>query len=153
MLKHTKGNLLDLAEAGAFDIVAQGCNCFCTMGGGIAREIRQRYPRVAAADNETLKGDYCKLGNWTAAFTGKFLIVNAYTQYNMSKGSDVFEYGAFQLILDKLAFVYPGKRFGLPYIGCGLAGGEQDTIVDMIEVFAKLVARQGGTVTLVQFGG
>lgn len=153
MLKHTKGNLLDLAEAGAFDIVAQGCNCFCTMGGGIAREIRQRYPMAAEADNKTLKGDYCKLGNWTAAFTGQFLIVNAYTQYNMSKGSDVFEYGAFQLILHKLAFVYPGKRFGLPYIGCGLAGGEQDTIVDMIERFAKLVARQGGTVTLVQFGG
>ena len=39
-LKHTKGNLLDLAEAGEFDIVVQGCNCFNTMGGGIAREIR-----------------------------------------------------------------------------------------------------------------
>ena len=47
MLKHTKGNLLDLAEAGLFDVVVQGCNCFNTMGGGIAREIRERYPHVA----------------------------------------------------------------------------------------------------------
>ena len=39
MLKHAKGNLLDLAEAGEFDIVVQGCNCFCAMGGGIAREL------------------------------------------------------------------------------------------------------------------
>lgn len=152
MLKHTKGNLLDLAEAGEFDIVVQGCNCFNTMGGGIAREIRERYPMAATVDGETLKGDYCKLGNFTTAFTGKFLIVNAYTQYNMSRGTDVFEYGAFQLILDKLTFVYPGKRIGLPYIGMGLAGGDQETILDMIERFAKRIALEGGSVTLVEFG-
>ena len=151
ILTLTKGNLLDLAEAGDFDIVVQGCNCFNTMGGGIAREIRERYPMATTVDNETLKGDYNKLGNYTTAFTGKFLIVNAYTQYNMSQGQDVFEYTAFQLILNKLTFAYPGKRFGLPYIGCGLAGGEQETIIDMIEVFAKRVAREGGTVTLVEF--
>ena len=155
MLKHTKGNLLDLAEAGEFDIVVQGCNCFNTMGGGIAREIRERYPVVASVDMETLKGDYRKLGNWTECDAGeknRFTVINAYTQYNMSRGTDVFEYTAFQLILEKLAFVYPGKRFGLPYIGCGLAGGEQETIVDMIDVFAKRVALEGGTVTLVEFG-
>ena len=28
MLKHTKGNLLDLAEQGQFDIIVQGCNCY-----------------------------------------------------------------------------------------------------------------------------
>jgi len=80
-----------------------------------------------------------------------FKIINAYTQYNMSQGTDVFEYIAFQLILEKLAFVYPGKRFGLPYIGCGLAGGEKETIVDMIDVFAGRIALEGGTVTLVEF--
>jgi O-acetyl-ADP-ribose deacetylase (regulator of RNase III) len=155
-LKYKKGNLLDLAEAGEFDIVVQGCNCFNTMGGGIAREIRERYPVVASVDMVTLRGDYRKLGNWTecdAGETNRFTIINAYTQYNMSQGTDVFEYIAFQLILEKLAFVYPGKRFGLPYIGCGLAGGEKETIVDMIDVFAGRIALEGGTVTLVEFGG
>ena len=154
-LKYKKGNLLDLAEAGDFDVIVQGCNCFNTMGGGIAREIRERYPVVASVDMVTLRGDYRKLGNWTecdAGETNRFTIINAYTQYNMSQGTDVFEYIAFQLILEKLAFVYPGKRFGLPYIGCGLAGGEQETIVDMIDVFAYRVALEGGTVTLVEFG-
>ncbi len=151
MLQHTKGNLLDLAEAGDFDIIVQGCNCLNTMGGGIAREIRERYPVAAEADAETLKGDYRKLGNWTTAFTGKFLIVNAYTQYNMSTGEDVFEYTAFGLILDKLLFVYPGKRFGLPYIGMGLAGGDGRVIMPMIEEFARRAAKERGTVTLVEF--
>jgi O-acetyl-ADP-ribose deacetylase (regulator of RNase III) len=151
-LKHAKGNLLDLAEAGDFDIVVQGCNCFNTMGGGIAREIRERYPMAHMVDYGTLKGDYNKLGNWTTAFTGKFLIINAYTQYNMSQGTDVFEYTAFQLILEKIAFTFPGKRIGLPYIGMGLAGGDKDTIIPMIEWFAERVALEGGTVTLVEFG-
>lgn len=152
MLKHAKGNLLDLAEAGEFDIVVQGCNCFNTMGGGIAREIRERYPMAALVDNETVRGDYRKLGNYTTAFTGKFLIVNAYTQYNMSQGTDVFEYTAFQLILEKLTFAYPGKSIGLPYIGMGLAGGDKDVIIPMIEWFADRILAEGGTVTLVEFG-
>ena len=153
-LKHTKGNLLDLAEAGEFDIVVQGCNCFNTMGGGIAREIRERYPVAASVDMETVKGDYRKLGNWTECDAGeknRFTVINAYTQYNMSQGTDVFEYTAFQLILEKLTFAYPGKRIGLPYIGMGLAGGDKDTIIPMIEWFAERVALEGGTVTLVEF--
>lgn len=153
VLKHTKGNLLDLAEAGEFDIVVQGCNCFNTMGGGIAREIRERYPMAALVDNETEKGDYNKLGNYTTAFTGKFLIVNAYTQYNMSQGTDVFEYTAFQLILEKLIHAYGDKRIGLPYIGMGLAGGAKEIILDMIHEFANNVTAAGGSVTLVEFGG
>jgi O-acetyl-ADP-ribose deacetylase (regulator of RNase III) len=155
MLKHTKGNLLDLAEQGQFDIIVQGCNCFNTMGGGIAREIRERYPAAALFDNETEKGDYNKLGNYTVVYpeftNGKFMIVNAYTQYNMSQGTDVFEYTAFQLILEKLTFAFPGKRIGLPYIGMGLAKGNKERIMAMLENFAERVSAQGGTVTLVEY--
>jgi O-acetyl-ADP-ribose deacetylase (regulator of RNase III) len=157
-LKHTKGNLLDLAEAGKFDVVVQGCNCFNTMGGGIAREIRERYPEVAHVDSKTKKGDYNKLGNWTSEVvirkngTVEFTVINAYTQYNMSQGTDVFEYTAFQLILEKLLFAFGDLRIGLPYIGMGLAGGHKDTIIQMIEFFAEDVSKKGGSVTLVEFG-
>jgi len=156
-LKHAKGNLLDLAEAGEFDVIVQGCNCFNTMGGGIAREIRERYPVAAEVDTETVRGDYTKLGNWTKSRTVPnttghwFTIINAYTQYNMSRGDDVFEYAAFLLILEKLLHAYGNKRIGLPYIGMGLAGGDRETIIPMIEEFAYRVDDQGGTVTLVEF--
>ena len=171
MLKHAKGNLLDLAEAGEFDIVVQGCNCFNTMGGGIAREIRERYPYAAQIDAETVKGDYTKLGNWTESESGdyfdtetfsrnnkyrvgdpkRFTIINAYTQYNMSTGEDVFEYTAFELILQKLFYLYPTARFGLPYIGMGLAKGDKYAIMKSIELFARRVSSKGGSVTLVEF--
>jgi O-acetyl-ADP-ribose deacetylase (regulator of RNase III) len=155
-LIHKKGNLLDLAEAGLFDVIVQGCNCFNTMGGGIAREISERYPSAALFDNETEKGDYNKLGNYTVAYpeftNGKFMIVNAYTQYNMSQGTDVFEYAAFELILQKICYKYGNLRIGLPYIGMGLAGGDKEVILEQIEYFAAKVDERGGSVTLVEFG-
>jgi 2-oxo-4-hydroxy-4-carboxy--5-ureidoimidazoline (OHCU) decarboxylase len=69
----------------------------------------------------------------------------------MSKGTDVFEYVAFELILQKLAHMYGTKRFGFPYIGMGLAGGDKITIMAMLETFAREVTNQGGSVTLVEF--
>ena len=153
MLKHAKGNLLDMAEAGDFDVIVQGCNCFNTMGGGIAKEIAARFPQAVLADNETERGDYNKLGNYTVARANVagFDIVNAYTQYNMSTGEDVFEYTAFILILQKLERAYGNKRIGFPYIGMGLAGGKKEMIIAMIEYFATQVSAKGGSVTLVEF--
>jgi O-acetyl-ADP-ribose deacetylase (regulator of RNase III) len=157
-LKHAHGNLLDMAEAGEFDIVVQGCNCFNTMGGGIAREIRERYPQAAGADNMTDRGNYMKLGTWTYApanhaisHPNNFLIINAYTQYSMSNDEDVFEYVAFTLILQKLAHLYPTKRFGFPFIGQGLARGNPARINEMLENFAATITATGGTVTIVKF--
>lgn len=151
MLKHTKGNLLDLAEAGEFDVIVHGCNCFNIMGGGIAREIAKKYPSAARADRSTRYGDYMKLGNWTEFNTGRFTILNCYTQYSMSKGEDVFEYVAFELILQKLSYAHGNKRIGLPYIGMGLAGGDKERIMKMLEDFGTKIASTGGSATLVEY--
>lgn len=155
MLKHTKGNLLDLAEQGEFDIIVQGCNCFETMGSGIAKEIKKRYPAAYDADVKySSAGDYHKLGDYSVMLGKQFNIINAYTQYGFRTGGkdgDVFEYDSFKLILQKLAHTYPGGRFGFPYIGMGLAGGDKDRILAMLEDFAKTISRSGGTVTLVEF--
>jgi hypothetical protein len=56
------------------------------------------------------------------------------------------------LILQKLCYAYGTKRIGLPYIGQGLAGGNPDWIMPMIEWFAERVALDCGSVTLVEFG-
>lgn len=153
-MKKVTGNLLDLAEEGKFNIIVHGCNCFCVMGGGIAREIADRYPSAWSADRAfSYPADYNKLGNYSWTQRNGFLVINAYTQYDMSRGTDVFEYAAFELILKKLAFTHPSGKFGFPRIGMGLAGGDEDTIMMLLEEFADTIRKTGGEVTLVEFGG
>ena len=165
MLQLAKGNLIDMAEQGLFDIIVHGCNCQNTMGSGIAAEIRERYPDAYKADYEYMMDEdwrrcppVFKLGSYSEArvYGGgrtQFLIVNAYTQVGyLPRGVDHFEYNSFSLILRKLAAIYPDKRFGFPYIGMGLAGGDKDRIIAMLEDFAEKVSIKGGSVTLVEFG-
>jgi len=154
MIIYKQGNLLDLAEAGEFDVILHGANCFNTMGAGLAREIRNRYPQAAYVDSKTKNGDYNKLGNWTECVAGEqsqFTILNCYTQYKMSRSTDVFEYTAFALILQKLLHFHGQERLGFPYIGMGLAGGSKETILAMIKEFSIKVTLLGGSVTLVDF--
>jgi O-acetyl-ADP-ribose deacetylase (regulator of RNase III) len=150
-MKIVKGNLLDLAEQGHFHIIVQGCNCFNTMGSGLAKEIRERYPEAWKVDQETHSGDYNKLGNYTSTLGMRYNIINAYTQYDFSRGTDVFEYTAFALILQKLAHKYPTCDFGFPKIGCGLAGGNETVIMEMLQKFSDDLSLTGGTVTIVEF--
>ena len=151
-MKVVKGDLLEMGKNNEFDIIVQGCNCFCVMGSGIAAQIAAQFPDAKIADDETVRGDPGKLGSYTVGMHGRLVILNAYTQYGTSKnGEDVFEYTAFERVLDKIQHRFGKWRIGLPLIGMGLAGGNPDRIVPMIEHFAERVEKQGGSVTLVEW--
>ena len=153
-----KGNLITLAESGDFDIIVHGCNCQNTMGSGIALEIRNRYPTAYEADclaTAQWRDPVAKLGNFSYAteFNDNypFVIINAYTQLHYSpRGIDHFEYESFYLILKKLLLTFGKVRFGFPYIGMGLAGGDSARILAMLEDFSNKVETMGGSVTLVE---
>lgn len=157
MLKHIKGNLIDLAEAGHFDVIVHGCNCQNVMGSGIAKELRARHPGVFDADTKAAQQwqhPIAKLGNFSIYSTQAnhpFVVINAYTQVHyLPRGVDHFEYESFYLILRKLS-ILGSVRFGFPYIGMGLAGGDETKILKLLEDFAKSVSAVGGSVTLVEY--
>lgn len=153
MLKHTKGNLLEMAKKGEFDIILHGCNCFNIMGAGIAAQIAVEFPDAKMADDETIKGDPGKLGTYTLGIAEEFAILNCYTQYGTAShgNQDVFEYNAFERVLSKIINRFGMCNIGLPYIGMGLAGGDKERIIKLIELFADKVSAKGGTVTLVEY--
>jgi len=62
MASEIHGNLLQLALAGRFDVIIHGCNCQCTMGAGIAKQIKAQFPEAYKADLRTVKGAEEKLG-------------------------------------------------------------------------------------------
>jgi O-acetyl-ADP-ribose deacetylase (regulator of RNase III) len=164
-LTRLKGDLIELALEGQFNYIAHGCNCFHAMKSGIAGQIAQRFAIAAAVDRFTLYGDRSKLGSWSLApattYGGSpFFIVNAYTQYTYSRSKDVFEYGAFDTFLDNFGAMLikelevsksGAQTVGFPKIGCGLAGGDEATIVKKLEAFANRVEPCGVKVSLVEW--
>jgi len=136
-MKEIIGNLITFAEDGQFDLIAHGCNCFCTMGSGIAKEIRSKFPGAYEADCKTIKGDRNKLGTFTSYdVVGDYIafrIINAYTQYNYGRDGKVYvDYDALTNVFKKINHLYAGCSIGLPKIGAGLAGGDWDKIKGII---------------------
>lgn len=151
-MKTVKGDLLDMGKANEFDIIMHGCNCFNMMGGGIAFQIANRFPDAKLADDETVKGDPGKLGTYTVGMDGRLVILNCYTQYSISReGHDVFEYIAFERVLSKIVNRFGAWRIGLPLIGMGLAGGDPERIMPVLEAFAQRMEEKGGSATLVEW--
>jgi len=162
-LVRIKGDLIEMADRGEFEILLHGCNCQNTMGSGIAKQMRAKWPGVYTADTKATMqwpNPVAKLGNFstyvtkTSVSTG-LIIVNCYTQLHyLPRGMDHFNYASFELILLKLLeLAKPGVRFGLPLIGQGLAGGNENTINKIIEDFADEATKLGSTVTLVEYAG
>ena len=135
-MKTVKGDLIDLAIEGEFDLIVHGCNCFCTMGAGIAKTIKQKFPEAYKADLETNKGDESKLGeiSWakTETTNGELIIVNGYTQFNWKGNGRKADYVAIRKIFQKIKEVFSGLRIGYPAIGAGLAGGNWQIISEII---------------------
>lgn len=125
-------NLIDMAKAGQFDVIAHGCNCHCVMGAGIAKAIKTNWPAAYLADLATKKGDRSKLGTYSLATVDGLTIVNLYTQYNYTRDKVDVEYPALEQCLQKLRDEFTGQRIGLPMIGAGLAGGNWGIIKEII---------------------
>lgn len=131
-----KGDIIEMALKGEFDVIIHGCNCFNTMGAGIAKQIKSNFPEAYKADQETKKGDEKKLGQYTAATINRgdifFVVVNAYTQYYYGTGYDI-SYTSLINVMDKIAKDYNGLRIAYPKIGCGLAGGKWEMVSKIID--------------------
>lgn len=155
-MKIIKGDLIALAREGHFDVITHGCNCFCTMGAGIAVPMKQAFGcDKFKMEDEKYHGEINKLGtidwmvhnlilqkpikignlNLLAPDFGGFplIVVNSYTQYHYGKNhpDGVYkpvDYEAITLCMRKINHTFKGKSIGLPKIGCGLAGGDWDIV-------------------------
>lgn len=140
-----KGNLLDQG----YDVVIHSCNCLNIMGGGIAKEVKKRFPEAFEADkNFKLPKGEVRLGHYSYAEvvhdkTGQiFKIVNIYGQHlihgNGPLGDGVLtEYDKLEKGLrDSISYIkekYDVKTFGVPrLIGCGLAKGNWKKVTEIL---------------------
>lgn len=139
------GDLIKLAKHGVFDVIAHGCNCFCTMQAGIAPQMAKAFGcDMYPLEDYAHRGDIKKLGNIEyrqhAALDQrnpnglkKIYVVNAYTQYEPRVDIKPLDYEALTLCMRKMNRVFEGLHIGLPRIGAGLAGGDWERIKQIIQ--------------------
>lgn len=115
-----KGNALDTD----CEVLCHQVNLFKSMGGGIARQIADRFPCV---DREYRHYEKARLGEVCFAKAGKYVVANCYSQ-------DDFEtdYVALAKCFAKVN-AYMDKHglttVAIPYhYGCGIAKGDWDTV-------------------------
>ncbi len=138
-MKEIEGDLIKMAREGHFDLIVQGCNCFCRMGRGLAKQVAEEIPDAVRADNLTRPGDMNKLGNFTVGMINDYnnkpisRIYNCYSQYTWDSNTKPLDYEALTLCLRKINFINKGSSIGVPLIGSGLAGGDWNVIKGIIE--------------------
>lgn len=126
-----------MARNGRFDVIIHGCNCFCTMGAGIAKQIKYHFPQAELADQKTQAGDKKKLGTYSSAYIKHkdhtFSVINAYTQYHFSGDGILVDYDAVRKIFAQIKSDFTKKRIAYPKIGAGLAKGDWVMISKIID--------------------
>jgi O-acetyl-ADP-ribose deacetylase (regulator of RNase III) len=141
--KEINGDLISLAQEGAFDVITHGCNCFNLMGSGIAPQMAKAFGcdqsrGLFKLEQNEFKGSILKLG--TIEYhpinigPGKtVMVVNSYTQYHYGMSQRNLDYEALTLCLRKINHEFDGQHIGLPQIGCGLAGGDWNVVKGIIQ--------------------
>ncbi len=135
---YVKGCVVEALKSGSVGVIAHSCNCFNTMGSGVALAVKNAFPEAYEADCKTVKGDEKKLGGFTMAATVHGYIFNLYGQYNYGKdGAQYTNYEALRGSLRNMAFKLKSIGFtgtiGLPKIGAGTGGGDWETISEIIK--------------------
>lgn len=135
----------DLIEDAKVDIVCHQTNCQGVMGAGIAKQIRNTWPRVfgqyklycmkARAEGNSPLGS-CQLVY--ADEEKSRIVANLFGQEYYGRGKLQTDYEALRKALHALAtngFVVQNKfSIGFPYlIGCALGGGDWDIVLPIIE--------------------
>lgn len=144
---YTCGNVLDTP----FQFIAHQCNAKGVMGGGLALQIRNKYPKVYneyrkwIEDNSFFTREEW-LGNYLSVRTNDgHVILNLIGQYDYGRDKRYTDYDAlekaFITAINDIRHDYGGEDtdllqivIAIPYgIGCGLAGGDWNVVREILE--------------------
>ena len=142
---YVKGNLVTILSRAIEDkegdgiVIAHGCNCFDAMHSGIAWEIQRSFPSVRKADTSyysdvTENGikqalNVVMMGTSSAAIVGNSTVINLYTQYHPGRSYDS---EIVRMAFEHLEKMNIKGNVYIPRIGAGIAGGDWDEIVKII---------------------
>lgn len=136
MITHRVGNLLEQPD---LTHIAHQANLFHTFGSGIAKAIKEKYPRAYEADLKTPYATKSKMGTWSCS-EGEPTIFNLYTQSGLGSTDRNTSYDAMDTAFTSLRYhltqVGRPVKLGVPYrLGCGLAKGNWTVVEALLEEY------------------
>lgn len=143
-IKFIDGNIFSRLSASKPTYICQQVNCKGVMGAGLAMQIRSQWPVVYQRYLEFCYGNNDnKLGTYQEVLVEpKLYVVNLFGQNGYGRGERQTNYAALAAALFSFFRDCAQKNQSaivrLPYgLGCGLAGGDWDTVLDIISDAAK----------------
>lgn len=138
-IEYREGDILEGDE----EYVVQGCNAQGVMGSGLAKLIRDRYPRVFTEYRKEYEKNGLPLGSSVWVDVSDRIIINAITQEFYGRNPHVLYacYDAIRLAvrgINRTVAEYhqddpEPARVAFPLIGCGLANGKWSIVSKIIE--------------------
>lgn len=151
VIEIVRGCLLDALDKQEVVCIGHVVNTLGVMGAGLAKNIRNRYPKVYAEYKEGVD-DWTRsygvrsglLGQYQELFisdtpTDSRAVFNLFAQDDVGTHKRQLNYGALAQALVSMAretrwTIHSGYSVGFPHLmGCGLAGGEWNIVLEMIE--------------------
>ena len=132
-IKLRVGDLLDVTEG----IIVHGCNAQGVMGSGVAKQIKEKYPKAYDEYRFDYGNHGLRLGDCvTTDIDTDLIIVNAVTQNSF--GRSYMRYVNYEAIANTFEFLrrlakQKNKKIHFPMIGAGLANGNWNIIKTIIE--------------------
>jgi len=138
-IKYLQGDIVDVAIEYNIKNVAHNCNCFHTMGAGVAKRLNEYTGnKLLTEDKHSPHGDINKLGTYTMISYNGMKFFNLYGMFvyrsllNSYKPNNVFvHWNSLHTALLNAIMDIDGD-FIIPVMGCDLAGGNTDDFVTMI---------------------
>jgi len=140
-LIHKTGNLLTATDV---EVIGHQANTQNTFGAGIAKSIKEMYPKAYHADTMAYKDGVAVLGGFSFCHLDGQLkkVFNLYGQTLYGKGKRQTNYNGLYDALEGMKnylvdndMDLPVPVVGFPYLmGCGLGGGDWRIVERLIEV-------------------
>ena len=138
MIYRVKGDIFDPQ----YEVFCHQVNCQHVMGGGLAKEVKNRYPEVYKAYDDRTFQDVGSI-DWVHTHDNR-ICVNLYGQDDYGYYERYTDYLGFAECLmelaDYLQSVPKEYKVAFPdHIGCGLGGGDWKVISALLEDFDKMI--------------
>jgi O-acetyl-ADP-ribose deacetylase (regulator of RNase III) len=130
-----KGDLFD--EKFAFSAIGHGVNVDGVMGAGIAKEFRRRFPSMFNEYRHLCKYEILEPGGCFFWANAELAVVNLASQDRPGPTAK-YKWLAQSLFTGLISLEQTGRNsFGLPWVGCGIGGLDQDKTLEVIEETAQ----------------